>query len=90
MLLPLDSILEEIKQERCHQVTLPGSEYDLTYSANDWISVVIHYLTRDVNRKGIVVSNDDYHANLIKAAAVIVAALEHEHQLDKKNKQVKK
>lgn len=86
----LDELLEEVKQERLYQQSLPGSEYDLTYGVNDWIAIVIHYLTRDINRKGIAVNQEDYHSNLIKAAAIVIAAAEHEAQLHTKNKQLKK
>jgi hypothetical protein len=89
VLLLLDSILEQIKQERLRQQSLPGSEYDLTYSLNDWISIVIHYLTQDVNRKGIKPEREVFRDNLVKAAAVIVAALEHENSLCKNKELVK-
>jgi hypothetical protein len=90
MKLSLDSVIAEIKTERLRQQALPGSEYDLTYGVNDWISIVIHYLTQDVNRKGIKPDQGDYHNNLVRAAAIIIAALEHEDTLVNKNKELVK
>lgn len=88
MKLSLDNIISEIRSERLRQQALPGSEYDLTYNVNDWISIVIHYLTQDVNRKGIVPGQNDFHNNLVKAAAIIIAALQHEDSLVNKNKEL--
>jgi hypothetical protein len=85
----LDDILAKVKQERLRQQSLPGSEYDLTYSSNDWIAIVIHYLAQDVNRKGIKPEREVFRDNLIKAAAIIVAALEHEDSLYRNKELVK-
>ena len=70
-------LLDLISNERARQDSLPGSEYDLKHSRNDWIAIGTMYLSRAADRKNIPTSNDDYQDSLIKAAAVILAALEH-------------
>lgn len=80
----LDKILEEVKIERQRQIDLPGSEYDLVNGVNDWIAIAGHYLTQDCTRKGITPTRQDFHSSLVKAAAVIVAALEYEENLVRK------
>jgi hypothetical protein len=70
-------ILDEISGERDRQYNLPGSEYDQRHSINDWIAIASQYLTRGADRKHTRVDLDEQRESLIKAAAVIVAALEH-------------
>jgi len=77
-------ILEEISEERDLQFNLPGSEYDQKHSMNDWIAISTQYLTRSADRKHIKIDISEQRQSLIKAAAVIVAALEH---MDQKIKQ---
>lgn len=87
----LETLLERIKQERDRQRSLPGSEFDEKNSVNDWVAIAGHYLNEPAKRKGptshwggVPVSKTDYEDSLIKAAAVIVAALEHADVLKKK------
>lgn len=70
-------ILDQISKERARQDQLPGSEFDQKHSRNDWIAIAAMYLTRAANRKSTPTSQDEFKDSLIKAAAVIVAALEH-------------
>ncbi|AUZ95030.1 hypothetical protein FDI40_gp249 [Agrobacterium phage Atu_ph07] len=70
-------ILDRIKNERDRQNSLHGSEMDSKNSPGDWVSMVGHYLMKDVRRNGVYPSKENYEDSLIKAAAVIVAALEH-------------
>lgn len=70
-------ILNEISIERDRQYNLPGSEYDQLHTINDWIAISSQYLSRCADRKHIQNTIDDKRDSLIKAAAVIVAALEH-------------
>lgn len=70
-------ILQQIETERARQENLPGSEYDQKHTRNDWIAIASMYLTRPANRKSTPTSKDEYRSSLIKAAAVILAALEH-------------
>lgn len=79
-----DALLGLIRAERDRQRTLPGSEYDSTNSVNDWIAIAGHYLNEPAKRKssqsfnrGAIPSVEAYESSLIKAAAVILAALEH-------------
>lgn len=70
-------ILDQIAKERARQESLPGSEYDQKHSTNDWIAIAAMYLTRAANRKSIPSTKEEIQDSLIKAAAVILAALEH-------------
>jgi hypothetical protein len=69
-------IVAKILSEREKHFNLPGSEWDMQNSPNDWIAIVSSYLTSVANRKHTKPSADDFEAELIKAAAVILAALE--------------
>lgn len=70
-------LLDLIAQERARQESLPGSEYDSKHTQNDWIAIATMYLSRAASRKHIPSSKEEYQDNLIKASAVILAALEH-------------
>lgn len=87
----IEVLLERIKQERDRQKSLPGSEFDSKNAVNDWIAIAGHYLNEPAKRKGptshwggVSSSQADFEDSLIKAAAVIVAALEHSDLLKKK------
>jgi hypothetical protein len=71
-------ILEDINLERVRQESLPGSEYDQKHSRNDWIAIATMYLSRAASRKHIPITDEEYQDSLVKAAAVILAALEHD------------
>ena len=71
-------LLELISNERARQESLPGSEFDQKHTQNDWIAIATMYLSRSASRKHVPTSSDDFQDNLIKAAAIILAALEHE------------
>lgn len=70
-------ILSEISGERDRQFDLPGSEFDQLHSMNDWIAIAAQYLTRCADRKHTKSNKTEQRESLIKAAAVIVAAVEH-------------
>lgn len=70
-------LLEMISQERARQESLPGSEFDQKHTQNDWIAIATMYLTRAASRKHIPTTKEEFTEELIKAAAVILAALEH-------------
>jgi len=72
-----DRILAEISAERDRQYNLPGSEYDQLHKMNDWIAIASQYLSRNADRKHTKSDISVQKDSLIKAAAVIVAALEH-------------
>lgn len=72
------TILSEIKRERERQEAIGNTEeFDRTNSRNDWIAYVNAYTGRAAAR---VHRNEcegqDYRENLLKAAAILVAALE--------------
>ena len=73
------SILSRIEQERIRQSDLAGSEYDAKNSPNDWIAITSYYLAQETKRATMLTppNSDDFERELIKAAAVILAALEH-------------
>jgi len=71
-------IIESIINERLRQLELPGSEFDARHSENDWIAIASKYLSESAARKHQKTNTAHYRDNLVKAAAVIVAALEHQ------------
>jgi hypothetical protein len=84
----VQSLIARIISERERQKTLPGSEWDSKNSVNDWIAIASHYLSQQAKRKGSTrinrggtVSQNDFEDDLIKAAAVILAALEYSDHL---------
>lgn len=84
----IQAIVERILTERERQKTLPGSEWDSKNSVNDWIAIASHYLTQQAKRKssarftrGVSLTQEDFEDDMIKAAAVILAALEHSDTL---------
>jgi len=70
-------ILNEISQERNRQYNLPGSEYDLKHTVNDWVAIATQYLSRNATRKHQSISVDEQRDNFIKTAAIVLAAVEH-------------
>lgn len=66
-------------KERERQVDFTGSEYDVNNTPNDWIAIAIYYLSQNTRRATMLTppSSEDYKSDLTKAAAVILAALEH-------------
>ena len=88
-----DIFLAKIKQERDRQQTLPGSEFDGENSVNDWIAIAGHYLNEPAVRRSSASFNrgrtdiqEEFEDCLIKAAAVILAALEYSDALKKSGK----
>lgn len=74
--MKLEALLERIRAERQRQADLPGSEWDVKNTPGDWVSIVSHYVSAEVRRNGMVPEVEEFEDNLIKAAAVILAALE--------------
>lgn len=77
-------IIDKILQERERQHDLPGSEFDPRNGPNDWIAIAGHYLFEDARRNGMTPESEEYKDSLIKAAAVILAALEHSDHMAEK------
>jgi hypothetical protein len=73
------SILDRINQERERQADVVGSELDAHNTPNDWIAISSYYLVQETNRATMLTPPpaDEFEREMIKAAAVIIAALEH-------------
>ncbi|RYF14863.1 MAG: hypothetical protein EOO77_13865 [Oxalobacteraceae bacterium] len=76
-------LLNRIDSERLRQFNLPGSEYDQRNTPNDWVAIAMHYLSEDVRRGGTMPDRAAFEDSLIKAGAVILAALEHTDQMER-------
>lgn len=71
------TLLARISEERERQFNLPGSEWDARHGPNDWVAIAAHYLGEEVRRGGTIPDREGFEHALIKAAAIILAALEH-------------
>jgi hypothetical protein len=69
--------LDRIAGERERNFMLPGSEGDTLKTCNDWLVTAISYLAQTRQRGVEQTTKFEYEDGLIKAAAIIVAALEH-------------
>lgn len=69
-------LVELIVAEREKQFNLPGAEWDAKNGPNDWIAIAATYLTSCSTRKHTQTFAEEFEDDLIKAAAVILAALE--------------
>jgi hypothetical protein len=74
-------LLQKIAEERQRQLNLPGSEYDSKRDPNAWLAIAGRYLFGSAYTKNIPINRADYEDDLIKAAAVILAALEHSDKM---------
>lgn len=74
--------------ERERQTELPGLEYDVRNGPSDWVSIAAHYLFEEIGRGGGKPSRAAFEDSLIKAAAVILAALEHGDHMQKHDRLV--
>lgn len=70
-------LMERIINERERQINLPGSEWDIKNTPNDWIAIASHYLAEETRRNSVIPNKNNFEDSLIKAGAVILAALEH-------------
>lgn len=70
------TVIQKILQERERQLNLPGSEFDISRTPNDWLAIAGRYLFSSSSTKNIKSSKQEFEEDLVKAAAVIVAALE--------------
>ena len=78
-------ILKSIEDERSRQSNLPGSEWDAKNTPGDWVAIVAHYVSSEVRRNGMVPDQDEFQDKMIKAAAVIIAALENIPKMKDRN-----
>lgn len=77
-------IIDEIINERLRQLALPGSEWDQRNSPADWIALITHYVSGETRRNGMKPNGDEYRDNLVKSAAIILAALEFYDEMKKR------
>jgi hypothetical protein len=71
-----EDLLNLIHLERSRQSDLPGSEWDAHNTPGDWVAIINHYVASEVRRNGMVPSSEEFRDKLVKAAAVILAALD--------------
>jgi hypothetical protein len=83
--LDRQKIVEEILIERSRQLQMPGIEFDIKNTPNDWSAIISSYVLRNLNHKNIKPNVDEFKEDLIAAAAVIVAAIEHIDNMKSKN-----
>lgn len=69
-------LIDLILQERERQFNLPGAEWDGKNTPNDWIAIASSYCLSSTARKHTTPDGAEFADDLIKAAAVILAALE--------------
>ena len=75
------AIFDEIDTERKRQDDLWGHEFNDKNTPNDWVTFIVRYLSiaaddRPLKREGGRGYAIHYRLNLIKAATIVVAALE--------------
>lgn len=75
-----------IQEERKRQRSLPGSEFDLTNGPNDWAAIASKYVTESAQCHGIKPLKSDFQDSMVKAAAIIVAALDHIEYMEKEGR----
>ncbi len=69
--------VDRIVGERERNFMLPGSEHDVVKTVNDWLVTAISYIAQARQRGFALTSQEDFEDELVKGAAVILAALEH-------------
>ena len=80
-----DAIMQRILAERDRQFDLPGREFDVRNTPNDWAAIVGRYLFEEARRGRFKPTRASYEDSLVKAAAVLLAALEHCSMMDAHN-----
>ena len=75
-------ILDMILSERIRQLNNANSMGDFQKTKNDWVASAAFYLFEHSSKSDRKVSFDEFRGSLIKAASVIVAALEHSFNHD--------
>ena len=80
-----EDFIKRINSERERQYSLPGSEFDINNGPNDWVAIASRYLSDSARSRGITPSQDEFEDFMVKAAAIILAALDHsEHMKNEK------
>jgi hypothetical protein len=76
-------IVQRVLNERVRHFDLPGRELDVGNTPNDWVAIVGRYLFEETRRGAVKPVQEDFEDSLVKAAAVILAALEHCSHMEK-------
>ena len=71
------AVMQRIMAERERQFDLPGREFDMHNSVNDWAAIAGRYVYEETRRGAVKPIRKNYEDSLVKAAAVLLAALEH-------------
>jgi len=80
-----ENIVEEILKERIRQFNLPGVEFDIRNTPNDWAAIISSYALRNLTHKNAKPNIEEFREDMIAAAAVILAAIEHIDNMKAKN-----
>ena len=81
----LTNNLRKMLKERSRQYNLPGIELDVRNTPNDWVAIISRYIAGEARRGLIKPTREDFEDSLIKAGAIILAALEHCDKMDANN-----
>ncbi|AFA44330.1 hypothetical protein DIDNDMLP_00507 [Klebsiella phage KP13-7] len=74
--ISIEEIILMLKEERQKQIHSPNTLGDTNKTKNDWTALCAYYLFEGASRPDKHVSFDEFRTSLIKAGAVIIAALE--------------
>jgi len=69
-----EQIFTDINDERAYQNTKWGTEFDKKNTANDWATYIMWYLSKATSEYPL--NQTVFRKNMIKVAALAVAALE--------------
>lgn len=84
-----DDFIKKILEERSRQFDLPGSEYDSKQTPAEWAWAIIKYASEGSRRGGVKIDKQEFEDSLIKAGAVVLAALEHLEKMEENKLLVK-
>jgi hypothetical protein len=77
-----DEIVNMILAERQHQIESPTTLSDTMKTKNDWTALAAYYLFESASRPDKHVTFEEFRDSLIKASAVLLAALETSFSLE--------
>lgn len=81
--LTRNEISLQVGNERERQYNLPGREFDMTNTPNDWVAIIGRYCFEETRRGAVKPTRANFEDSLVKAAAVIMAALQHTSIMEK-------
>lgn len=77
-----EDIILKLTEERQKQIDNPNTLSDTLKTKNDWAALCAYYLFEGASRPDKHVSFEEFRESLIKAGAVILAALETSYSLE--------